>query len=177
MDASAEWGMADVTGMPDALRSNNAVKLVKTSVRARGFSLVEVVVLLSLMGMAAAFAVPRFTTLANRARASEVVALGASLSTAAQLAHAQYLASGATLAAAKFEGQTVTLKNGYPDATREGIGSAFVDADGFVAKVHPTSVTFVKTGAPSEAQCAVTYHAAVEPKSVPTVNDINIGGC
>jgi MSHA pilin protein MshA len=163
--------------MPNTLRLHHGTEIAKPTVGAWGVSLVEVVVLLSLLGMVAAFAVPRFTTLANHARASEVVALGASLRTAAQMAHEQYLASGATLTAAKFEGQTVILKNGYPDASRRGIGNAFADADGFLIKVHPTFVTFFKTGAPAEAQCAITYNAAVEPNSAPTITDINVSGC
>ena len=41
-----------------------------------GFSLIEGVVIVSLIGIVAAFAVSRFTRLANTARATEVVAVG-----------------------------------------------------------------------------------------------------
>jgi type II secretory pathway pseudopilin PulG len=156
----------------------NTIKSARAAATEQGFSLAEVVVMISLVGIASAFAVPRFTTLANRARASEVVALGASLRTAAQTAHAQYVASGATLSATIFEGKSVQLKNGYPDASPSGIGNAFTDWDGFATKVSPTFVTFFKTGAPADAQCSVTYNAASsQPASVATVSDIFTSGC
>lgn len=142
-----------------------------------GFSLVEIVVVVTLVAMGAAFAVPRFTSLANRARASEVVALSASLRDATQVAHNQFVASGSTLTAAKLRGKTVVLKNGYPDATSSGIGNAIVDSGGFIIKSNPSFVTFFKTGAPLDAQCSVTYKAAPHPSIAATVTDINLSGC
>ena len=88
---------------------------------ARGSSLIELVVMFSLVGMVSAFAIPRFTRLANEARASQVVALSGVLRGAAKSAHGQYIASGAMLTAATWEGKAVALKNGYPDASTRGI--------------------------------------------------------
>jgi len=61
--------------------------------RNHGFSLIEGVVLISLLGIVAAFGVPRFTRVANYARASEVAGLSANLRNAARAAHIQFLAS------------------------------------------------------------------------------------
>jgi type II secretory pathway pseudopilin PulG len=145
--------------------------------RTLGFSLVEIVVVVTLVAMGTAFAVPRFTSLANRARASEVVALSASLRDATQVAHNQFVASGSTLTAAKLKGKAVVLKNGYPDATGAGIGNAVVDSSGFTTKSNLSSVTFFKTGAPMDAQCSVTYKAASHPSIPATVTDIKLRGC
>jgi MSHA pilin protein MshA len=142
-----------------------------------GFSLVEVVVVVTLVAMGTAFAVPRFTSLGNRTRASEVVALSASLREATLIAHTQFVASGSTLRAAKLKGKTVILKNGYPDATSGGIGNAVVDSGGFIARSNPFYVTFLKTGAPLDAQCSVTYRAAPHPSSAAAITDINLSGC
>jgi MSHA pilin protein MshA len=142
-----------------------------------GFSLVEIVVVLTLVGMATAFAVPRFTSLGNRTRASEVVALSANLRDAAQLAHAQYVASGSTLATAKLQGKAVTLKNGYPDASVNGIGNAIIDWGSFITRATPTYVTFFKTGSPLDSQCSVTYKAAPDLSIAAVITDINITGC
>jgi len=144
-----------------------------------GFSLVEVVVLLTLLGMASAFALPRFTSLANRTRASEVQALGADLREATQVAHAEFMASGSTLATVRFKGKTLSLKNGYPEANANGIGKAVVDWAGFTAKTHtnPSVVTFFKIGAPVDAQCSVTYQASPSPSVAAAVVDINVSGC
>jgi MSHA pilin protein MshA len=145
--------------------------------RNSGFTLIEAVVLASLVGIVAAFAVPRFTRLANNVRASEVIALGDNLRGAAQAAHARFLAPGAHLSAITLDGKTVTLRNGYPDATASGIRNAIFDSDGFSANEGIDSVTFSRADAPSGEQCSVTYQAAPEPSRAATVTDPDTSGC
>jgi MSHA pilin protein MshA len=142
-----------------------------------GFSLVEIVVVLTLVGMVTAFAIPRFTRLGNQTRASEVVALSADLRDASQDAHAQFVASNSTLMTARLKGKSVMLKNGYPDTSINGIGNAIVDWGSFITKTTPTYVTFLKIGSPSNSQCSVTYRAALGPSVAAAVTDINISGC
>jgi MSHA pilin protein MshA len=142
-----------------------------------GFSLVEVVVVVTLLGMGAAFAIPRFTSIANRTRASEVLALSNELRSAVEAAHSQFVAAGSHLAAASLKGKAVALKNGYPEASSSGIGNAIIDSDGFTTKITPSFVAFFKTGAPSDSQCSVTYKAAPEPAIAAAITDINISGC
>jgi MSHA pilin protein MshA len=142
-----------------------------------GFSLVEVVVIVTLLGMGAAFAVPRFTSLANRTRASEVLVLSNELRSAVEAAHSQFVAAGSHLSAATLKGKAVALKNGYPEASPSGIGNAIIDWDGFTTKTTPSGVVFFKTGAPTDSQCSVTYKAAPEPAIAADITDINISGC
>ncbi len=142
-----------------------------------GFSLVEIVVLVTLLGMGAAFAVPRFTSLANRTRAAEVLALGNELRAAAAAAHSQFVAAGSHLSAATLEGRAVALKYGYPEASAGGIGNAIIDWGGFTTKANPSFVVFFKTGALSEFKCSVTYRAAPEPAVAAAITNINISGC
>jgi MSHA pilin protein MshA len=143
----------------------------------RGISLVELVVIVTLVGILAAFAIPRFLHLENDVRASEVVALSVNLRSAAAMAHAQYVLSGSTLSAAKMEGRSVQLKNGYPDASSNGIRLAIADLSDFTASATPMSVTFSKTGAPVGALCAVTYHASPAASSAATTTDLRTSGC
>jgi MSHA pilin protein MshA len=147
------------------------------SSHARGFSLVEIVVMVTLLGMGAAFAVPRFTSLGNRTRASEVLALSTDLRTAVEAAHSQFVAAGSNLSAATLKGKAVALRNGYPEASSSGIGNAIVDWGGFTTKTDSAFVVFFKTGAPLDAQCSVTYKAAPEPAVAAAITDINITGC
>jgi type II secretory pathway pseudopilin PulG len=157
------------------MQSNIAPR--QPSSRTLGFSLVEIVVVVTLVGMATAFAVPRFTSLANRARASEVIALSTNLRDAAEVAHLQFVQSGSTLAAAQLKGKPVALKNGYPDSSAAGIGNAVVDWGGFITKSNPSFVTFFKAGAPLDAQCSVTYRVAPQPSIAAAITDINTSGC
>jgi MSHA pilin protein MshA len=145
--------------------------------RNSGFTLIEAVVLASLVGIVAAFAVPRFTRLANNVRASEVIALGANLRSAAQAAHAQFLAPGVHLSAITLDGKIVTLRNGYPDATASGIRNAIFYADGFTANEGADSVIFIRADAPSGEQCSVTYRAAADPSRAATVTHPDTSGC
>jgi MSHA pilin protein MshA len=147
------------------------------SSRARGFSLVEIVVVVTLLGMGAAFAVPRFTSLGNRTRASEVLALSTDLRSAVEAAHSQFVAAGSNLSAATLKGKAVALRNGYPEASSSGIGNAIVDWGGFTTKTNSSFVVFFKTGAPLDAQCSVTYKAAPEPAVAAAITDINTTGC
>jgi MSHA pilin protein MshA len=156
------------------MRSN--VYIAALHLGRRGFSLVELVVVITLVGILAAFAIPCFTRLQNDVRSSEVVALSVKLRGAAAEAHAQYLESGSRLSSARLQGRVVQLTNGYPDVGAQGIRSAIADVSDFVVSSTPTSVTYSKRGAPAAARCAVTYHAS--SSSVPaTLTDLNTSGC
>ena len=144
---------------------------------ARGSTLIELVVMFSLVGMVSAFAIPRYTRLANEARASQVMALSGILRGAAKRAHEQYIASGATLAAATLEGKAVALKNGYPDASARGIRAVLIDSAGFTAKASPDSVVFMKKGAAAETQCAVTYTVAQSLVPAESIVRLDTNGC
>jgi MSHA pilin protein MshA len=142
----------------------------------RGFTLIETVVGVSLLGIVAAFAVPSFTRLGNQARASEVIALSTRLHTAAQTAHARFLASGSRLSATTIEGRTINLKNGYPDAGADGIRNAVPASEGFAVNAGGDFVAFTRIDAPSGGQCSVTYRMS-ENDSGATITNIDTSGC
>jgi Tfp pilus assembly protein FimT len=145
--------------------------------RSEGISLVELVVVITLLGILCSFAIPRFTRLENDARASEVVALSLNLRSASAAAHAQYLESGGRLSSANLEGRIIQLKNGYPDAGPNGILLAVPDLSSFRVSSSLTSVTFSRTGAPAVGQCAVTYRVSPAAPSVAAITDLYTGGC
>jgi MSHA pilin protein MshA len=160
----------------DVLRMRGNISVGTLSPPSRGFSLIEVVVLISLIGILAAFALPRLTHLANDARASEIQALGAHLESTAQLAHAQFLASGSHLLTTTIEGRTVTLKDGYPDLSTEGIRNTVSDSDGFTASEGEDFVRFSRTDAPSVGQCVVIYRVPRDG-SAAIITNIDTSGC
>lgn len=143
----------------------------------RGSSLIELVVLFSLVGTVSAFAIPRYTRLANQARATQVMALGGILRGVAKNAHQQYLASGNTLQAVTLEGKTVALKNGFPEANTRGIRAVLIDWAGFTTKAVPNSVTFMKKGADVAEQCAVTYSIAEPQVTAESITKMVVDGC
>lgn len=135
-----------------------------------GFTLVELVVVIAIIGILAAFAVPRFVALESEARTATVQALAGSVRSAAALAHSTSVVQGAP-ATISMEGQTINMTNGYPDIA--DVDDTLADSTGFT--YNGGTGVFSKDGAPTPANCAVTYvNAAAGGR--PTIT-VNTAGC
>jgi MSHA pilin protein MshA len=126
-----------------------------------GFTLIELIVVMVILGILAAVAVPRFVNLGADARAASANGLAGTLRSAVNIVQARYMATGTmTATTVQLQGQAVTVlaNTGLPVATAAGIGSA-IDITGFTPDYTVAGVaTFTPTGAP--ATCTVTYTQA-----------------
>jgi MSHA pilin protein MshA len=135
----------------------------------RGFTLIELVVVIVILGILAAFAVPRFMGMEGEARAATVKNLGGSLRSAAALARAKCQAQGCGSAGnVVIEGQSVTMVNGYPNRdTIERTLQGVVD-QGWTLSSHGNGRRFSKVGA--GANCWVQYNQAANANTAPTIS-------
>lgn len=148
--------------------------------RVRGFTLIELVVVITILGILAAFAVPKFITLDSTARAATINGLAGSVRSAAALARGMSMASQNTTSVT-MEGATVNLANSYPDATTSGIAAAVNSNNGatgdftFTAGSSSAAATWTKNGAPTPASCEVTYLPAASAGATPTIAAVTSG--
>jgi MSHA pilin protein MshA len=141
-----------------------------------GFTLIEMVVVIVILGILAAVAIPRFIDQAKNARISAIHGLAGSMTSAMTNAHAQYLidsnnvaTSVAAATSVSLDGASVGMANGYPTAT--GISSA-LPVTGFAADTTTAapSAVFTVTNAPTTATaCSVTYTPAAAAGATATV--------
>ena len=123
-----------------------------------GFTLIELVVVITILGILAAFAVPKFIALDSQARIATINGLAGSVKSAASLARGMSMATGNT-ATVTMEGSAVNLVNSYPDSTAAGIPTAVnASASDFTYTPGAASGTWAKVGAPGT--CTVTYTPA-----------------
>ncbi|MEC6814310.1 prepilin-type N-terminal cleavage/methylation domain-containing protein [Photobacterium toruni] len=97
----------------------------------KGFTLIELIIVIVILGILAVVAAPKFMGISSDARKANLAQLASTLQTSAKLAHTKAILAGKdnTSAIIKIAGNDVRMAQGYPTATTDGIVQVITDAN------------------------------------------------
>ena len=139
----------------------------------KGFTLIEMVVVIATLGILAAIAIPRFIDVQSEARIAVINGLDGALHSATVLARAQYKIEGSLGTSITMDGQVVDVISGTgrPAGTAPGITTAMLKLSGFGTPTYAAGVATFQLTNGGSATCQITYTDSTGDTAATT------GGC
>lgn len=149
--------------------------------RSAGFTLIELVIVIIILGILAVTAAPKFLNLQDDAKKAAADGVKAAVASSAQIVYSKAVILGletsaaATSAVTVADGKKVDLVYGYPAATASGIGNA-ADID-TTWKGTPSGSGTTYIYATSGSTCTIVYTQATSAAGVVSGATTAKSGC
>lgn len=147
--------------------------------RNAGFTLIELVIVIVILGILAVTAAPKFLNLQDDANKAAADGVRAAVASSAQIVYSRAVVSGVDTAPSSSvklaDGNSVLVAYGYPQAVSGGIGNA-VQIDGtWTGAVSSAPGSYVYSD--SKGKCVVTYTQATSAAGIVTAPTTQVTGC
>ena len=143
----------------------------------QGFTMIELVMVIVILGILAAVAMPRFYDLQTDARIAKAEAIFGTVRSASAIAHSAYLVKGdIATSVVQLEDKDVALTNGYPTTASILVAAGLDGTNDDDAKVDTATLGTIKVlGATDPNACKITYGGAASAGEAPSIALVKTG--